>query len=115
MSERLHPGDVDAIARRVAELLAGNAPPRPRLVDAAELAELLDVSRAYIYEHAPELGAVRLGDGKRGRLRFDVDAARAAVTRDHATEPSAPAPRRTTTRPQRPTTGHVLRTRKDTS
>lgn len=114
MTERLHPSDVDAIARRIAELLADNTPPRAGLVDSAELADLLDVSRDFIYSHATELGAIRLGDGARARLRFDVETARAALTRDHATQPNVPTPRRTTTRPQRPTTGHVLRTRKDT-
>lgn len=43
------------------------------LVDAAALARVLDVSRGYVYAHADELGAVRLGSGPRPRLRFDVE------------------------------------------
>lgn len=42
-----------------------------RLTTAAELATRLGVSRAYVYEHAERLGAIRLGCGPRARLRFD--------------------------------------------
>jgi hypothetical protein len=43
-----------------------------RLVDAAEVARRLSVDRAFVYEHAFELGARRLGSGPRARLRFDL-------------------------------------------
>lgn len=46
------------------------------LVDAAAVAAYLGVSIGYVYEHADELGARRLGTGPRARLRFslaDVD------------------------------------------
>lgn len=62
----------EAIARRVVELLGrleGHAP-EPRYVDAATLAHDLSVERDWVYAHAQELGAIRLG-GPRGRLRFD--------------------------------------------
>ena len=68
---RLHPDDVEAIAVRVAALLQQSASPPVRLVDAATLATILDVERDWVYAHARELQAVRLG-GKRGRLRFDL-------------------------------------------
>lgn len=42
------------------------------LVDAARVAAYLGVSRDYVYEHAGELGARRLGSGPRARLRFDL-------------------------------------------
>jgi hypothetical protein len=73
---------VEATARRVVELLDRRdvAATPPRLVDAAELASLLGVSRSTVYEHADELGAVRLGEGAKPRLRFDPDRARAAVS-----------------------------------
>ena len=48
------------------------------LVDAQALAEHLGTTRSFVYEHAAELGARRLGRGPRARLRFslaDVDAA----------------------------------------
>jgi hypothetical protein len=48
---------------------------RPALVDAQALAVVLGVSRDFVYEHADELGALRLGNGPKARLRFDVDAA----------------------------------------
>jgi hypothetical protein len=53
---------------------------REPLVDAATLAAELGVSRDWVYEHAAELGALRLGSGPRARLRFDPVAARAALS-----------------------------------
>jgi hypothetical protein len=41
-----------------------------RLVDAATLAAMLPVERDWVYAHASQLGAIRLG-GPAGRLRFD--------------------------------------------
>jgi len=62
---------VEAIARRVVELLGGEAlPPGARYVDAATLARELDVEREWVYANAERLGAIRLG-GPKGRLRFD--------------------------------------------
>jgi hypothetical protein len=42
-----------------------------QLVDAASVARMLGVSRDWVYEHATDLGAIRLGTGRRPRLRFD--------------------------------------------
>lgn len=50
------------------------------LVDAESVAALLSVSRDWVYAHADDLGAVRIGGGPRGRLRFDRDRALAAAT-----------------------------------
>ena len=47
-----------------------------RLVDAGTLARELDVSRAWVDDHADELGAIPLGAGERPRLLFDVERAR---------------------------------------
>lgn len=94
---------VEAIAVRVVELLADTRAPG-RLVDAAELARLLGVSRATIYDHSERLGAIRLGDGDRPRLRFDVERAIAAwQTRDPDPEPE-PQPRAPRPRAPRDTT-----------
>jgi hypothetical protein len=49
--------------------------PHAGLVDAAELARMLGVHRRTIYERANELGAIRLSDSKRARMRFDVQTA----------------------------------------
>lgn len=69
---RLSAADIEAVARRVLELVADLVVPgEARFVDAAALARILDVDRDWVYSHAAELGAVRLG-GPRGRLRFDV-------------------------------------------
>jgi hypothetical protein len=65
---------IEAIARRVAELLdeerrSGGG--EVDLIDAATVARRLGISRATVYAKAEQLGAIRLGEGKRARLRFD--------------------------------------------
>jgi hypothetical protein len=83
---------VERVALRVVELLdERDRPSAGRLVDAATLARLLGVSRATVYEHADRLGAVRLGDGDRPRMRFDVEKARHAWTAREGSEQSQPA------------------------
>lgn len=64
--------DIERIAQRVAELIgSAQATVGRRYVDAADLAQMLGLERAWIYAHARELGAIRLG-GPGGRLRFDL-------------------------------------------
>jgi hypothetical protein len=75
---RLDPETIEAIASRLAELLAprleaAGSPVRRRLLSAAEVSEWWGVERSWVYEHAEELGAIRLGTGRRPRLRFDPD------------------------------------------
>jgi hypothetical protein len=72
---RLAPESVEAIASRTAELLRGEAEQQPskRLISAAKVAETWGVDRSWVYAHARQLGARRLGAGKRPRLRFDPD------------------------------------------
>lgn len=65
---RLDPGEAERIAALVAEALRRDPP--ARFLDASATARMLSVERDWVYEHAAELGAVRLG-GPRGRLRFD--------------------------------------------
>ena len=78
---RLHPEDVEAIARRVADLLREEPPVGgSRLVDADALARDLGVTPEWVRDNADRLCAVRLGDGPRARLRFDPERARAALT-----------------------------------
>ena len=76
---KLDPDDVEAIARRVAELLGAPPSGAPRYVNAAELAEALGVDREWVYAHAAELGAIRLG-GPGGRLRFDLQHVRRTLS-----------------------------------
>jgi hypothetical protein len=64
--------DLELLAERLAERLRDVlAAPAVRLVDATTVARMLAVDRDWVYAHAAELGAVRLG-GPRGRVRFDV-------------------------------------------
>lgn len=81
---------VDAIARRVVELLdersAGTTP--GRLVDVAALAEILDVSADTVYRHQIALGVVKIGDGPKPALRFDVAKATSAWNARCAGAPS---------------------------
>lgn len=75
---RLAPESIEAIALRIAQLLAA-APPAAgaararRMLSTAEVAELFGVSRRWVYENAEALGTRRLGSGARPRLRFDPD------------------------------------------
>jgi fumarylacetoacetate (FAA) hydrolase family protein len=78
----LSDGDVEAIAEataaRLAEIVSA-APGSFALVDARQLARDLGVSLDYVYAHATELGAMRLGTGPKARIRFDLDRARQAL------------------------------------
>jgi hypothetical protein len=75
--------DVDAIARRVLTLIRDELSAAPvRLVTAKTLAEVLDVKPSWVYAHAAELQAVRLG-GDNGRLRFDLDEVQRRLNGDH--------------------------------
>ncbi len=101
----LNDQDVEAIARRVVEILRESGEPAPqtthraavRLVDAATLARLFDVNRDWVYAHAKELGAIRLG-GEKGRLRFDLEVVRSRLDPGEADTPHPP--RRRTRGPQ---------------
>lgn len=68
---------IEAIANRVADLLEPRLAPAfkqpPELIDAAEVARRLGIRREAVYEHADRLGAHRIGNGPRGRLRFDPE------------------------------------------
>src|SRR5580692_9519614 len=93
---------VEAVALRVVQLMrSGDAANDRRLVSAATL--------------AGELGVVRLGSGSKPRLRFDVQAARAALARVRD-DPSAfgsagsmdPFPRKQLRSKRKPAVGRVL-------
>ena len=61
-----------ARARATAEPLGSPFAPRS-LVDAAVVATYLGVERGWVYHHASELGARRLGSGPKARLRFSLE------------------------------------------
>ena len=75
-SVRLDAQSVERIARRVAELLRSESPSASAWLTAADVAHRYSVSRTWVYENAERLGAVRLGDGSRARIRFEPDRVR---------------------------------------
>jgi hypothetical protein len=83
--------EVEAIAESVVERMSELIRPRLwlGLVDAADVARRLGVRESWVYAHADELGAIRLGDGEKARLRFDLERVAQAIG---ATD-SEPAPR----------------------
>jgi hypothetical protein len=99
---------LEAIAERVADLLAerlgATLGAAPVLLDPKEVARRLGVSRDFVYEHSEELGAVRLGDGPRARLRFDSR----RVAAFEAAGPAAPPPRRAPRPPRRSSRADLL-------
>jgi hypothetical protein len=60
------------------------------MVDAATLAAELGLTRQTVYQHAAELGGVRVGSGERARWRFDLEAAKAAMGRLASKRSQAP-------------------------
>ncbi len=105
---KLHPLAVEAIARRVAELLArGAVKSGPELIDAAELARRLGMERDWVYAHASELGAVRMGAGSKPRLRFDPEVAIERMGSTLAGEQHECQGRPTRRRRRRPRSGSV--------
>jgi len=88
----LTPHAIEQIAQRVAQLLREHhdtqaAPTTGQLLDATQLARHLGVTRTWVYEHAHQLGAIRLGTGTKARLRFDLHTATTALTRLHDQDP----------------------------
>jgi hypothetical protein len=99
---RLDVETIELLADRVASLLLRRLAPEPsaaqrpdRLLSAAEVSAWWGVKREWVYQHAAELGAIRIGDGERPRLRFDPDQVAVRLDRPRSTPPSAaPQPRR---------------------
>lgn len=82
-----------------------------RMLSAKQLALALNVGTDYVYAHADELGATRIGHGAKPRLRFDLTTAREAFAqRDQSQTTTQPRPRarRTTTS----NAGDILRIRR---
>jgi hypothetical protein len=99
---KLDPQTIEAIARRVVELLEHRGlSAGAELVDAAALARRLGMERSWVYTHAIELGAVKLGSGRKPRLRFDPQVA-AQVLRRVGEGPAADPPARSGERASRP-------------
>lgn len=90
----LHRDDIEAIAERVAELVADSAAAVQRKADVAAIADEYAVSPDWVRDHAGELGAIRIGDGPRGELRFDRREVARAMERRRVARAHQPAPRR---------------------
>jgi len=84
---------VEKIARRVVALLERQGLRNRELIDATELASRFAIERSWVYTHAIELGAVKLGNGAKPRLRFDPEIA-ARVLRKVGEVPAADPPAR---------------------
>ena len=86
---------VPLVAERIAERLAAqeDPPKEAELLDAAAVAELLGWQRSSVYSRAEELGAVRLGDGDKPRLRFPREHVEAFLTPAAAEPEPARRPR----------------------
>ena len=72
--------EIRALAEAVVDVLeqrghlTPSAPAPGIVLTVAEVAQLLGRGRAWVYEHAAELGAFRYGTGPKARLGFDRDA-----------------------------------------
>lgn len=78
---KLDPQATEAIAQKVVELLEQRGFQTGELVDAAELARRFGIERSWVYSHAIELGAVKLGCGVKPRLRFNPQIAARVLRR----------------------------------
>lgn len=88
---RLARPSIEELASHLAELLAaaGSGPPEPpRQLTAAEVSRLWRIRRRWVYEHSDELGARRLGQGPRPRLRFDPEEVAERLGRPPAERPA---------------------------
>ncbi len=101
---KLDPQATEMIARKVVELLEKRSLQRSELVDAAELARRFGIERSWVYSHAIELGAVKLGSGAKPRLRFDPQIA-ARVLRRVGDKSAADPPARSGKRAGQPSEG----------
>ena len=94
----------DAIVERVVEAVsaAGIVPQASTSMawlDAREVAHRLGVSREWVYEHADELGASRIGTGPRPRLRFPPQILDSRSSRKPASTEAAGQPTKRRSKP----------------
>lgn len=109
---RLDDASVEAVARRVAELVRDREP-TPDWIDAAEVARRLGVKTDYVYRHAAELGAEPLGKGPKPRLRFDAEAVEEHLRTSRRREASPPPKVSRKAAPPRPARVELLEIKGD--
>jgi hypothetical protein len=107
MGKMLDRHDVEALARQIAEPLRGEVAAM-RYVNTATLATMLGSSEDWVRAHAAELGAVRLGDGPKGALRFDVARVEEALERRRLDKAKPPRRRMRPGPPRRPPNVRLL-------
>ena len=74
----------DMIAVRVVALIEHRAyGAQVELATAAEVAQAFGVSTSWVYANKRRLGAIRLGEGPKARLRFELEQAKRAVRAEH--------------------------------
>lgn len=101
--------DPPHLAELSTERLDARSRKRSRWVGADVVADHLSVDVSYVYQHATELGARRLGTGPKARLRFRLDLVDEAL---HLKAGSSDNPKSSTAAPSRrrratPSPGHV--------
>lgn len=96
---------LDAKLDRVLVALNSGSQEEERLLTVAQLADRLGVSRDYLYDHADDFGAIRLGDGKRSHLRFPSDVVTARLTSNRSHEAESPVVNGETARRKRAPNG----------
>jgi hypothetical protein len=77
----LDDGQLERLAALVADKLRALSRDEERLVGVGAVARFLGVDPGWVYAHADELGARRLGSGARPRLRFSLREVSARLTR----------------------------------
>jgi hypothetical protein len=88
---------IEAIATRVVGLLEErslSSAASASWLTAEQVARLLGVERDFVYQHAVKLGARKLGDGSRSRLRFRLEDIEAAIPARRAGGRRRPEPAR---------------------
>lgn len=110
----LTPQAVEQVAARVAALLQrqqqnqehGETSEPTGMLTVTQLAQHLHLHPAWVYEHADELGAIRIGSGPKARIRLDLYTAKEALRQNQASRaPAAATPKpRPTSRRRRPST-----------
>jgi hypothetical protein len=107
----LTPQAVEQVASRVVQLLhrqhqqeqAKTGEP-VGMVTVAQFAAYYKLNPAWVYEHADELGATRIGSGPKARIRLDFQTAKVALREIHAGREPAPADAKPHRSPRAPET-----------
>jgi hypothetical protein len=96
----LTPQSVEQVASRVVQLLHRHEQNQQQahtgepvgMVTVAEFAAHYKLNPGWVYEHADELGATRIGNGPKARIRIDFQTAKAALGKHQATPYDKTAP-----------------------